>query len=157
MRKLILNSLFALTFLPISIFANDDLSIKARAFVTSKDDISTLRIGIVLINNSDKEITVLTKPDGRALTRDARGLLTQATMGSEMKVLGHKITPSLDLFEPVTLRPNEAAFIAYNMASSQEIEDQEEIRVRYSIQDELAERYNLWGETLTAVTTVAVP
>lgn len=157
MRKRILKFLLALTLLPICIFADDGLSIKAQAFVTSKDDISTLRVGIVLTNDSNEEITVLTKPNGKALTRDANGLLTQATMGSKMKMLGHEITPSLHLFEPVTLRPNESAFITYNIASSQEIEDQEEIRIRYSIRDELAERYNLWSETLTAVTTVAVP
>jgi hypothetical protein len=152
-----LTCLFALIFICLTINAEESLKIEASAGVIIKQDSSTLMGQIVLINKSTEDITVLTTPDTKSLARDAKGLTAQIIFQDSSPILGHEIVPSIQQHSPVTLHPNEATGFYFTIdTSSVEFKNGEKIRIRYSIREKIAERYNLWSEAITAETSIKV-
>lgn len=125
-------------------YSAENLEMKVKAVYNAADE--ELRVAIVLVNNTEEEIVVLTKPDSKILGRASDGtLLVQAGFGGVKKMFGHELVPSLSPYHPVTLNSGEATgFLLEVSPKTIEIEKEETVRIQYSIGENLSERYDLW-------------
>ena len=58
---------------------------------------------------------------------------------------GHPIIPSLYGFSPVTLKPNEEAFISKEVHNVRQVVPETQFVVRYAISPDWAKRFALWS------------
>jgi hypothetical protein len=133
-------------------YSSEELEMKVRAAYKAADQ--SLVVAFVLVNNTENKITLLTKPDSNALARGADGILViQSSFGGMREMFGHELVPSLSPYEPVTLNPGEATGFHIKMfPKTVEIEEGEEVRIQYSIGENLSKKYDLWPSLVLGMT-----
>ena len=135
-----------------SSYSATPLIIKAKALVNSEGNM--LRVGIVLVNQSNKEIIVLTSPDSKILGRGVDDtLILTAGFGGKYEMLGHQLIPSISKYEPVPLKPSEASGFFFTIESNTiEMKVGEEIIIQYSIGQDLSDKYKIPSSPITTKT-----
>ena len=134
------------------------LRMEAKAFVKDSDEGRTLLMSILIINETEEEQTILTNPKEVQVLKDAKGLVSQFGLTKRSKAAGYSIIPSILPLEPVTLRPGEATRIIVNKEGNRTvdtIEDGQEIRIKYVVLEQWAERFDLAQTTETTTTIKA--
>lgn len=156
MKKLI--TIFSLIILAFSISHADSIPTLEAHAVLNKDTPKGPLLGVVLIviNTTDRDITVLTKIKNGIYYSDAESPKVQIGFNRTQKRFGHSIVPSIASFEPVTIRPGEATEISSEISSKylESLEDGDDIIVKYVVSDEWAERFDLWNQKNETVATV---
>ena len=150
--KKALNLTAFVIFLTSLSYSAEPLVIKAKALVNTEGN--TLRVAVVLINQSDEIITVLTNPDSKILGRGINRTLTlQTNFGGKTEMLGFQLTPSISKYDPVSLEPNEASGFFFTIESDTiKMESGEEISIQYTIGNDLSEKYGLLSSTIVTKT-----
>jgi hypothetical protein len=149
------------------------LNVTAQAMLRIEPNNPKLFLTVQLINNSDQEVTVLTKslqvliephqsPDSNGKRSfDQLGLKFGIT--GQVTYDGHLLIPSLCDFSPVTLRPNEAAYFSHevkevgNGLALLEKRSDLPLVVKYSVSPEWGKRFAVWSgsvETLPFTATL---
>ena len=148
MKKLL--TIFSLLLCALSVSHADSTPTLEAHVVLNKETPKGPLLGLVLIvvNTTDKNITVLTKIKNGIYFSDAESPKVQIGFSRTQKRFGHSIIPSIASFEPVTIRPGEAAEISSEISSKylESLNDGDEIIVKYVVSDQWAERFDLWNQ-----------
>lgn len=148
MKKLL--TIFSLLILAFSTSHADSSPTLEAHVVLNKNAPKGPLLGVVLIvvNTTDKDITVLTKIKNSIYFSDAENPKVQIGFSSTHTRLGHSIIPSIASLEPVTIRPGEVTEISCETSSKylETLNDGDEIIVKYVISDKWAERFGLWNQ-----------
>lgn len=127
----------------------NDLTVSAEAQLLQDTNDTRVFLTIHLVNSSDHEITVLTKNLGMQTDGSANQMIFIVGYSNPAVTHdGHTIVPSLYDFSPVTLKPNEEAFVSQEivgMRSLKQITPETKFTVRYTISAEWAKRFALWS------------
>lgn len=120
------------------------LQLEARGTYWAKE--RKLKVQMVLINQSQKPLTVLTENLNNQLFRaDPARQKCVFGMDTIMEYEGHPLIPSYYKRAPVELRPGEAALFWDTVTyPSLEIHEDTEFRVGYRIPQDLGERFDIW-------------
>jgi hypothetical protein len=156
MKKLL--TIFSLLILTLSTSHADSSPTIEAHVVLNKNTPKGPLLGVVLIvvNTTDKDITVLTKIKNGIYYSDAESPKVQIGFGSTHTRSGHLIIPSIASFEPVTIRPGEATEISSEISSKylESLNDGDEIVVKYIVSDQWAERFDLWNQKNETLATI---
>jgi hypothetical protein len=129
--------------------APNGLTVSAEASVLPDTNGARIFLTLHLINTGDHEITVLTKHLNIQVEGSSKQ--TTFTVGYGNPAIthdGHPIVPSLYDFSPVTLRPNEEAFVSQEtggLDARDEVTANTQLVVRYTISPEWGKRFALWS------------
>ena len=140
-------------------FAEESHDLKLEAFISHEGTDGYLNLQIT--NLGEKEVTILTENfsmismggrSGRHRIPAVDLCFTIIAFGSKDNLVEHKLIPSLPKLCPVTLRKAETAALGTKLdAEFMEIIIQNPdyvIPIKYTIDDEIAERFGLWHGTL---------
>ena len=125
---------------------SNDLTLTADAQLLLDTNDTRVFLTIHLINSTDHEVTVLTKNLNMGMEA-ASNQMVLALGYSDPAIThdGHAIIPSLYDFSPVTLKPNEEAFISKEVHNVRQVVPETQFVVRYAISPEWAKRFALWS------------
>src|SRR5205085_11521059 len=99
-----------------------------------------------LVNSTDHEVTVLTKHLNAGTDYFTnRVTFNVGYSNSPVTHDGHAIVPSLYDLSPVTLKPNEEAFVTQELPMMRPVTSETKFVVRYTISPEWAKRFALWS------------
>ena len=140
----------------------NELQVSAQAsLLLTAPNSPRIFLTVQVVNTSDHEVTVLTRNlnEGIGGRPNEKLVLSMGYSGSA-QYGEHPLIPSLYDFSPVTLRPNEAAFIKkeinYGLDALQKRSDLPLI-FQYSIAPEWGKRFGVWsGSVQTAPFTATV-
>ena len=124
----------------------NDLTLTADAQLLMDTNDTRVFLTIHLVNSTDHEVTVLTKNLNLGMEA-ASNQMVFALGYSDAAIThdGHAIIPSLFDFSPVTLKPNEEAFITKEVHNVRQVVPETQFVVRYAISPEWAKRFALWS------------
>ena len=133
------------------------LAISAEASLLTSTNEPKLFLMIHLVNTTNHAITVLTKNlnwsfNGNPNSDGKPTLECNLGYSGVITHEGHQIVPALGDFSPVTLRPNEAAVITYELERSRRLKQitaESPITVKYEISPDWAGRFALWNGSVT--------
>jgi hypothetical protein len=129
--------------------STNDLAVSAEAQLLMDSDDPRVFLNIHLINLADHEVTVLTKDLNIEIQRSANQMtFVVGYANPAVTHNSHAIVPSLYAFLPVTLKPNEEAFISKEVAGMRDLKQvtpEVKFVVRYTISLEWAKRFSLWN------------
>jgi hypothetical protein len=145
--------LVALTLTCICTFATargqtstNELMVNAEARILQDTKETRVFLTIHLVNLTDHEVTVLTKHLNAGMDGSANRMTFIVGYGNPaVKHDGHAIVPSLYDFSPVTLKPNEEAFVSQEIPAMRPLTQETQFVVRYTISPEWAKRFALWS------------
>lgn len=126
-----------------------ELLVSAEGQLLTATNNTLIFLTIHLVNSSDHDVTVLTK--NLSLELDGSATQMNFTVGYSNPAIthdGHPIVPSLYDFSPVTLKPNEEAFVSKEisgMPNLKQITPETKFVVRYTISPNWAKRFSLWS------------
>ena len=126
--------------------SSNDLTLTADAQLLMDTNNTRVFLTIHLVNSTDHEITVLTKNLNMGMEAASNQMVF--ALGYSDPVIthdGHAIIPSLYDFSPVTLKPNEEAFISKEIQNVREAVPETKFVVRYTVSPEWAKRFALWS------------
>lgn len=126
------------------------LQVIAQASLRIEINSPRIFLTVQLVNTNDHEVTVLTKNLSVDIQPSSDQL--ELTIGYSGRVShgGLLIIPSLYDFSPVTLRPNEAAFIKHEAIHGLEALGKRNdlpLVVAYSVSSEWGKRFGVWSGT----------
>jgi hypothetical protein len=125
--------------------STNDLTVSADASLLLNTNDTRIFLTIHLVNSSDHELTVLTKHLNIGTAGSTNQMTIEVGYSGSVKHDGHTIVPSLYDFSPVTLKPNEEAFIAQEVSVPRSVTSATQFVVRYTISPEWAKRFALWS------------
>lgn len=128
---------------------SNDLVVTAEASLLP-DPQPRLFLQVYLLNNSDKEITVLTKNLNLSTSSEKQGWTYVLGYEGAVHHDGNPIMPSLYDFSPVTLKPKEKALITKELTggrSLRSITNDTPLTLRYVVSKEWGERFKVWSGT----------
>lgn len=125
---------------------SNDLTLTADAQLLMDTNDTRVFLTIHLVNSTDHEVTVLTKNLNMGMEA-ASNQMVFALGYSDSAIThdGHAIIPSLSDFSPVTLKPNEEAFISKEVHNVRQVVPETQFVVRYTISPEWSKRFALWS------------
>jgi hypothetical protein len=129
--------------------ASGGLTVGAEASLLPDTNGARIFLTVHLINTTDHDITVLTRHLNVEVDGSARQ--TTFTLGYANPAIthdGHPVIPSLYDFSPVTLKPNEEAFVVqetHGLGGPEEVTADTQLTVRYTISPDWAKRLGLWS------------
>ena len=125
---------------------SNDLTLTADAQLLMDTNDTRVFLTIHLVNSTDHEVTVLTKNLNIGMEA-ASNQMVFALGYSDPAIThdGHAIISSLYDFSPVTLKPNEEAFITKEVHNVRQVVPETQFVVRYAISSEWAKRFALWS------------
>lgn len=130
------------------------LNVSALAFSNPTADSAKLAVTIVLLNNTNHDITVLTKTGSSSyfnMSSDKTKFRFWFDFNSDIKMDDHLVVPSLPELAPVTIKPNEVALchmiVEQNDASKtlQGLTKDSPIVISYEISPALGTRFGCWS------------
>lgn len=135
--------------------STNELQVKAQASLLTDTNNPRLFLTVYLLNTSDHELTVLTKNLNLGIggQPDDQMVLEVGYSGS-VGYEGHPIIPSLYDFSPVTLRPNEQAFIRREITNGLETlgkRNDTPLVVRYLVSPEWGKRFGVWSGSIATI------
>jgi len=141
-----------------SLFGQDssDIEVKLNIMKSFKEKVNVA--DIILVNKSDKSITVFTQNLSQSISADpktGKAIFTIGLGNSKVNYEGHKLIPSKYSFLPVELNPGEAA--KYNLKVKPfgnpflKFRDFfKEVHVQYHVNDEFGKRFDAWSGTASS-------
>lgn len=123
----------------------NDLTMTVDAQLLMDTNDTRVFLTVHLINSTDHEVTVLTKNLNMGMETASNQMVFE--LGYSDPAIthdGHAIIPSLYDFSPVTLKPNEEAFISKEVHNVRQVVPQTQFVVRYAISPEWSKRFALW-------------
>lgn len=124
----------------------NDLTLTADAQLWMDTNDIRVFLTIHLVNSTDHEITVLTKNLNMGMEAASNQIIF--ALGYSAPAIthdGHAIIPSLYDLSPVTLKPNEEAFITKEVHNVRQVVPETQFVVRYAISPEWSKRFTLWS------------
>ena len=124
----------------------NDLTVSAEAQLLVDTNDTRVFLTIHLLNSTDHEVTVLTKNLNTGMDGSS-GRMTFIVGYGDPVIMhdGHTVVPSLYDLSPVTLKPNEEAFVSKEIHNVRQVTAETQLVVRYTISAEWAKRFALWS------------
>jgi len=131
--------------------STNELQVSAQASLLADTNNPQIFLTIQLLNTSDHELTVLTKNLNLDIKPSSNQLELTIGYSGQVSYGGHPLIPSLYDFSPVTLRPNEMAFIRREITNGLDVLGKRTdlpLVVEYSVSSEWGKRFTVWSGTV---------